>query len=315
MRGDRIGIIGPNGCGKTTLIRLLLGELEPTKGKIKLGTNLEIAYFDQLRNQLKDEESVLDNVGDGNDRLSLDGKTRHIIGYLQDFLFTPERSRSAVKILSGGERNRLLLAKLFAKPSNLLVLDEPTNDLDVETLELLEDLLINYKGTLLLVSHDRTFLNNVVTASLVFEGDGNVTEYIGGYDDWLMQRSTASASKRSVIESNGDLLDPLQGADSEEMSAGKKKQKKSASSSSKPKKLSNKEKFELDQLPERIEQLEEEQEQLVQQMADPSFFQQNQLGNQVAAVKKRLEWLTKELTTAFERWEELEERRASSSSI
>jgi ABC transport system ATP-binding/permease protein len=295
MRGDRIGIIGPNGCGKTTLLRLLLGELGATEGKIKLGTNLQIAYFDQLRNQLKDEESVQDNVGEGNDRLSLDGKTRHIIGYLQDFLFTPERSRSAVKILSGGERNRLLLAKLFAKPSNLLVLDEPTNDLDVETLELLEDLLVNYKGTLLLVSHDRAFLNNVVTASLVFEEEGKFTEYIGGYDDWLMQRPRPE--------------------EPDQKSSTKEKQKKSPQAHLRPKKLSNKEKTELENIPEMIEQLEKEQDQLVQQMSDPSFFQQNQAGGQVVQVKNRLESLKKELTSAFERWEELEERRAANTTF
>jgi ATP-binding cassette subfamily F protein uup len=283
MRGDRVGIIGPNGCGKTTLLRLLLGQLEAQKGTIRQGVNLEIAYFDQMRYQLDDEKSVIDNVGDGTDRLVLDGKTRHIIGYLQDFLFTPDRARTAVKILSGGERNRLMLAKLFAKPSNLLVMDEPTNDLDVETLELLEELLINYKGTLLLVSHDRAFLNNVVTGTLVFEGEGVVTEYIGGYDDWLMQRS----QKQSVPE---------------EKPAEKKKEKKTAL----PRKLTNKERHDLEELPERIEALEEEQEKLYTEMADPEFYQKNRDGDIIAQKNKRLEEIKAQLKQSFHRWEELD---------
>ena len=188
MRGDKVGIIGPNGSGKTTLLRLLLGELPPQQGRLRHGVHLEVAYFDQLRAQLDEDKSVLENVGDGNDTILFNGKPRHIIGYLQDFLFSPERARSPVRTLSGGERNRLLLARLFTKPSNLLVMDEPTNDLDTETLELLEELLLDYPGTLLLVSHDRAFLNNVVTSTLVLEGEGRVGEYAGGYDDWLRQR-------------------------------------------------------------------------------------------------------------------------------
>ena len=188
MRGDKVGIMGPNGSGKTTLLRLLLGSCRHSKGRLRHGVHLEVAYFDQLRAQLDEDKSVLENVGDGNDTIVFNGKPRHIIGYLQDFLFSPERARSPVRTLSGGERNRLLLARLFTKPSNLLVMDEPTNDLDTETLELLEELLLDYPGTLLLVSHDRTFLNNVVTSTLVLEGEGRVGEYVGGYDDWLRQR-------------------------------------------------------------------------------------------------------------------------------
>ena len=194
MRGDRIGIIGANGSGKTTLLKLLLGELAPQSGELKLGTRREVLYFDQMREQLNLDASVQDNVGEGNDTVTINGKQRHVIGYLQDFLFSPERARTPVRILSGGERNRLLLAKLFTKPSNLLVMDEPTNDLDAETLELLEDLLCEYSGTLLLVSHDREFLNNVVTGTLAFEGDGRVSENVGGYDDW--QRSAPRSRRR-----------------------------------------------------------------------------------------------------------------------
>ena len=190
MRGDKIGIIGPNGSGKTTLLRVLLGNLPLETGVLRHGVNLKIAYFDQLRTQLDENRSVAENVADGNDTILFNGKPRHIIGYLKDFLFSPERARSPVRTLSGGERNRLLLARLFTKPSNLLVLDEPTNDLDLETLELLEDQLLDYPGTLLLVSHDRTFLNNVVTSTLVLEGGGKIGEYVGGYDDWVRQRGS-----------------------------------------------------------------------------------------------------------------------------
>src|SRR5262249_12627171 len=187
MRGDKIGIVGPNGVGKTTLLRVLLGQLPPQSGSVRLGTNLQLAYFDQLRQQLNEESSVQDNVGDGYESVEINGRPRHVIGYLQDFLFSPERARTPVKFLSGGERNRVLLAKLFAKPANVIVLDEPTNDLDSETLELLEELLVQFSGTVLLVSHDREFLNNVVGSTIVFEG-GNVKEYVRGYDDWLGPR-------------------------------------------------------------------------------------------------------------------------------
>ncbi|MES9903152.1 MAG: ATP-binding cassette domain-containing protein [Sedimenticola sp.] len=185
LRGDRIGVIGPNGVGKTTLLNLLLGKLVPDSGKVKLGTKLEVAYFDQLRAVLDEEKTVQDNVAEGSNMVEINGSSKHVISYLQDFLFAPNRVRQPVKSLSGGERNRLLLARLFAKPANVLVMGEPTNDLDVEILVLLEELLLNYQGTLLLVSHDRAFLNNVVTSTLVFEGDGRISEYVGGYDDWL----------------------------------------------------------------------------------------------------------------------------------
>ncbi|NIM16510.1 MAG: ATP-binding cassette domain-containing protein [Candidatus Aminicenantes bacterium] len=288
MRGDRVGIIGPNGCGKTTLLRVLLGDLTPQEGHVRPGTNLEIAYFDQLRAQLHDEKSAAENVADGSNRILLNGKTRHVIGYLQDFLFTPGRARSPVKVLSGGERNRLLLAKLFAKPSNLLVMDEPTNDLDIETLELLEELLLHYSGTLLLVSHDRAFLNNVVTSTLVFEGEGKVSEYIGGYDDWLMQRPHPS---------DFDTPPP------------KKAQKKEPTDRARPRKLTNKEKQELETIPQRIEELEQEQVELFQQMADPELYRQGQegYGDMIAKAKKRLEEIKQELAHAYQRWEELEE--------
>jgi ATP-binding cassette subfamily F protein uup len=299
MRGDRVGIIGPNGCGKTTLLRVLLGELTPREGHVRLGANLEFAYFDQLRAQLHDEESVADNVAGGSNQVLLNGKTRHVIGYLQDFLFTPERTRSPVKVLSGGERNRLLLAKLFAKPSNLLVMDEPTNDLDIETLELLEELLLDYSGTLLLVSHDRTFLNNVVTSTLVFEGEGKVSEYIGGYDDWLIQRphpgdfETPSPKKAQKKEPNKrSSLSPEHPTDR-----------------ARPRKLTNKEKQELETIPQRIEELEQEQVELFQQMADPELYRQGQegYGDMIVKAKKRLEEIKQELTHAYQRWEELEE--------
>lgn len=288
MRGDRVGIIGPNGCGKTTLLRVLLGDLTPQEGHVRPGTNLEIAYFDQLRAQLHDEKSAAENVADGSNRILLNGKTRHVIGYLQDFLFTPGRARSPVKVLSGGERNRLLLAKLFAKPSNLLVMDEPTNDLDIETLELLEELLLHYSGTLLLVSHDRAFLNNVVTSTLVFEGEGKVSEYIGGYDDWLMQRPHPG---------DFDIPPP------------KKAQKKEPTDRARPRKLTNKEKQELETIPQRIEELEQEQVELFQQMADPELYRQGQegYGDMIAKAKKRLEEIKQELAHAYQRWEELEE--------
>ena len=212
MRGDRIGIIGPNGSGKTTLLRLLLGELQPQSGEIKLGTRREVVYFDQLREQLDLDKSVQENVGEGNDTLIINGTPRHIIGYLQDFLFSPERARSPVSILSGGERNRLLLAKLFTKPSNVLVMDEPTNDLDAETLDLLEDLLLEYSGTLLLVSHDREFLNNVVTSTLVLGGDGTVREYVGGYDDWLQQAAGEAAASQPVEKGRSGKGQAAEGA-------------------------------------------------------------------------------------------------------
>ncbi|MBI5485120.1 MAG: ATP-binding cassette domain-containing protein [Deltaproteobacteria bacterium] len=283
MRGDRIGIIGPNGSGKTTLLRLLLGELEPQQGEIKLGTRREVIYFDQLREQLDLDKSVQENVGEGNDTLVINGQPRHIIGYLQDFLFSPERARSPVSILSGGERNRLLLAKLFTKPSNILVMDEPTNDLDAETLDLLEDLLCEYPGTLLLVSHDREFLNNVVSSTLVLGGNGLVREFVGGYDDWLSQSALEIADAQPALKAV-----PEKGKPQKE----------------RLRKLSFKEERELEALPERIAALEQEQGELHARLADPGFYKS--AGSEVAAVNARLTELEQELEKAFLRWDELE---------
>ncbi len=288
MRGDRIGIIGPNGSGKTTLLKVLLGLLTPLEGFIRLGANLEIIYFDQLRSQLDEEKNVLDNVAEGNDQVVINGRSRHIIGYLQDFLFSPERSRTAVKFLSGGERNRLLLAKLFAKSSNLLVMDEPTNDLDVETLELLEDLLLDYKGTLLLVSHDRAFLNNVVTGTMVLAAEGRVEEYVGGYDDWLRQRPTPTTD----VDTPSLKKPPLQ------------IEEKISPPRQKPRKLTNKERLELVNLPKRIEDWEAEEHALYQAMSEPGFYKQDVLT--VTKATERLEFLKNELSQAYVRWDELE---------
>jgi len=282
LRGDRIGILGPNGAGKTTLLRLLTGELSPERGEIRLGTNLQISYFDQQRAGLDPEKTVIDNLGDGKDIIESNGQRRHIIGYLQDFLFTPDRARSPVSVLSGGERNRLMLAKLFARPSNLLVLDEPTNDLDMETLELLEELLQEYKGTILLVSHDRAFLNNVVTSTLVFEGDGRVQEYAGGFDDWLRQRPQIRQEKTKE----------------------KKVARKPTNKETGLRKLTFKEIGELDELPGFIEKMEEEQQQLFQSLADPTFYQQD--GERIGSMKSRLQQLENDLAAAYERWQQLE---------
>ena len=283
QRGDRIGIIGPNGVGKSTLLRILLGEQQPDQGSVEHGTRLQVAYFDQLRNQLKEDQSVQDNVADGSDNITINGKDKHVISYLQDFLFSPQRARSPVSSLSGGERNRLLLARLFSKPANLLVMDEPTNDLDVETLELLEELLLEYEGTLLLVSHDRAFLNNVVTSTLVFEGEGKISEYVGGYDDWIRQR-------KSEAESSA----PAAGKP-----AASTKKKRSQ------KKLSYKEKRELESLPKQIEALEAEQDTLQQQLTDPAFYQQG--GEAVSTATDRFKQIEQQLEQAYQRWEVLEE--------
>ena len=287
MRGDRIGIMGPNGAGKSTLIRLLLGELSPQQGRIKHGTNLEVIYFDQLRGQLDETKTVQENVSPAGDMMEVGGKSRHVIGYLKDFLFSPHRSRTPVWVLSGGEKNRLLLAKLFARPANVLVLDEPTNDLDVETLELLEELLLGYSGTVLLVSHDRTFVNNVVTSTLVFEGPGQIEAYAGGYDDWLTQRPEKDAPKPEKS---------LPG-----------KSKKTASPPAAPrKKIGYMEKRELESLPSRIENLEVRQQELFQIMSDPDFYRLD--GERIAAVKNELAQVEDQLERAFDRWETLEAR-------
>jgi len=283
MRGDKIGIIGPNGSGKTTLLRLLLGELHPESGVLRHGVKLEVAYFDQLRGQLDENKSVAENVGDGKDTILFNGKPRHIMGYLEDFLFSRERARSPVRILSGGERNRLLLARLFVKPSNLLVMDEPTNDLDTDTIELLEDLLMDYPGTLLLVSHDRAFLNNVVTSTLALEGNGKVGEYAGGYDDWLCQRKAAAAPVRGKPAVRPKEDRPVR----------------------RPRQtLTYKEQRELELLPGAIEILEAEQSNLYQAMSDPSFFRQ--ASPEIAGAKARLKSIEAELDEAYLRWEVLD---------
>jgi ATP-binding cassette subfamily F protein uup len=281
MRGDKIGIIGPNGSGKSTLLRLLLGKLTPQSGEVRLGTNLEVAYFDQLRGQLDEEKTVQENVGEGANELLINGKSRHVLGYLQDFLFTPDRARSQVRFLSGGERNRVLLAKLFAKPANLIVLDEPTNDLDAETLELLEEQLVEFPGTLLVVSHDREFLNNVVTSTIAFDAEGP-REYVGGYDDWLRQRPTATATAS---------------------------EKKSSPVPTKPqaevkKKLTYNEQRELKALPEKIEKLEAAIEELHAAMADGVYYKQ--AAEKIASKQTELKSLEADLATAYQRWEALE---------
>jgi ATP-binding cassette subfamily F protein uup len=283
LRGDKVGIMGPNGAGKTTLLRILLGELPPRAGQVRHGAHLEIAYFDQLREQLDGEKSVIENVGEGNDTILFNGKPRHIVGYLQDFLFTPERARTPVRILSGGERNRLLLARLFTRPFNVLVMDEPTNDLDTDTLELLEELLLDFEGTLLLVSHDRAFLNNVVTSTLVLEGDGRAGEYVGGYDDWLRQRApTASA----ITKKRSQRPEPRETQTQPRRS------------------LSYREQIELEALPGRIEAMESEQKTLYDAMSQACFYQKP--GTEIAEARNRLDRLERDLDEAYGRWEALE---------
>jgi len=281
MRGDKIGLLGPNGVGKTTLLRLLLGELKPQNGKVKHGTRLDIAYFDQQRVQLDDNATVIDNLALGKDSVTINGREKHVIGYLQDFLFAPDRARSPVNALSGGEKNRLLLAKMFCRPSNVLVLDEPTNDLDFETLDLLEQLLVDYTGTLLLISHDRSFINDVVTSTLSFEGNGLIDEYVGGYDDWMRQRSTAKQEK---------ISEPKTGA--------------AKIRSTKQTKLSYKLQRELDELPQKIEQLEQNQRALHDTMADPDYFKQDK--DQITKDQNLLAETDKELEQTYARWEELD---------
>jgi ATP-binding cassette subfamily F protein uup len=285
IRGDKIGIIGPNGSGKTTLLKVLLGELQPRSGKFRLGTGIAVAYFDQLRARFDENKTLKDNIAGGNDTVIIDGAPRHIVGYLQDFLFPPAQILASVKSLSGGERNRLLLAKLFSTPSNLLILDEPTNDLDTETLELLEARLLEYSGTILMVSHDRSFLNNVVTSTIVLEGDGILQEYIGGYDDWLRQRATTN--------------DPFSAVPNAE------KPRKEKSGLGK-RKLTYKETREREELPVKIEILEAEKQQLMTKINSPEFYAQSNTA-QVIEVNKRLESLESELDLAYLRWHELEE--------
>jgi ATP-binding cassette subfamily F protein uup len=286
MRGDKVGIIGPNGAGKTTLIRLLLGDIQPQSGTVKPGTKLEVAYFDQHRAVLDKEKTVQDNVADGSDMININGKDRHVISYLRDFLFAPDRVRQPVKALSGGERNRLLMARLFSRPSNVLVLDEPTNDLDSDTLDLLEERLIDYPGTVLLISHDRAFLDHVVTSTIVFEGHGEVNEYIGGYEDWIRQTrpTTAETQKNKKL----------------------KPHKSSKSTGEKAKKLSYSERQELSKLPAILEKLEKQQKLLHVQMAQSDFYQQDKA--EITKVQQQLVSVDAELESVFLHWEKLEER-------
>ncbi|WP_278388316.1 ATP-binding cassette domain-containing protein [Pseudomonas oryzihabitans] len=296
QRGDRIGLLGPNGSGKTTLLKLLLGDLQPTSGKIQYGTKLEIAYFDQLRLQLEPEKTVIDNLAEGREFITINGQDRHVLSYLGDFLFSPQRARTPVKALSGGERARLLLAKLFSKPANLLVLDEPTNDLDVETLELLEEVLLSFEGTVLMVSHDRAFLDNVVTSTLVFEGEGRVREYVGGYQDWLRQGGSPrllGVQTREDSKPAPAKAEPVPTAAPVAAAAAPVKRK-----------LSYKEQRELDALPGAIETAEIEFEALQTAIADPGFYQ---LPNEVTQAKlARMDALQAELDRLIERWAELE---------
>ena len=296
QRGEKIGILGPNGAGKTTLIKLLLGQLSPTSGSLKHGTNLEVVYFDQLRAQIDDNKTVADNIANGNPTVTIEGHTRNVISYLQDFLFEPARARTPARVLSGGERNRLLLARLFTQPANVLVLDEPTNDLDAETLDLLEDLLVEFQGTLLLVSHDREFLDEVVTSTLVFEGDGRLGDYVGGYTDWQNEKKKMAARWNALPPTRSEAPKRLEGKPLHQKPT---------------KKLSGKEQKELETLPAKIEALEQEQSELTAKLADPSFYKKE--AAKFAEVKKRLEIVEREHATAFARWEELEAARAAAS--
>ncbi len=297
LRGDRVGVVGPNGAGKSTLLKLLLGELQPDAGTVRLGTNLQVAYFDQLRAQLDLARSVRDNVAGGSDMIEVGGRRTHVLSYLKDFLFTPDRARQPVVALSGGERNRLLLARLFTKPANLLVLDEPTNDLDAETLELLEELLAQLDGTLLLVSHDRVLLDNVVTSTLVLEGGGRVREYVGGWSDWVRQRTPGGAPAFAARPAQ----EPRAGGS--KAKAHTEHRRRNAQ-----KKLGYKDQRDLEALPGHLERLEAEQSELQQRLADPSLYQQGR-GAEVTAVQARLATLEAELAAGYARWEDLEARQ------
>ncbi|KRV81919.1 ATP-binding cassette domain-containing protein [Pseudomonas citronellolis] len=293
QRGDRIGLLGANGTGKTTLLKLLLGDLQPTSGSIKEGTRLEVAYFDQLRHQLEPEKTVIDNIAEGREFITINGQNRHVLSYLGDFLFSPQRARTPVKALSGGERARLLLAKLFSKPANLLVLDEPTNDLDVETLELLEEVLLSFDGTVLMVSHDRAFLDNVVTSTLVFEGEGRVREFVGGYQDWL--RQGGSPRLLGVGEEKAAKSEPAPQAAAAPAAAPEAAKKK----------LSYKLQRELEAIPGQIDALEAELAGVQEEISAPSFYQRP--AEETRVVLERLDSLQAELDRLIERWAELEE--------
>ena len=293
FRGDRVGLIGGNGTGKSTLLKLLVGELEPDGGEIRRGTRLQVAYFDQQREQLDPEATVLDTVNDGNTTVTVNGRARHVLGYLGDFLFPKERAQSPVKSLSGGERNRLLLARLFARPANVLVLDEPTNDLDIETLELLEELISDFPGTVLLVSHDRVFLDRVVTSTLAFDGDGRVTEYVGGYEDYLRQRREGGRAADDGGRKGGDRAEDVE-----------RKQEKPAPAKGRPRRLSYKEQRELDALPDRIAALEKEHATLKDEAASQEFYKSPAV--HIHAVLARIDAVHAELDAALARWVELE---------
>ncbi|WP_338758390.1 ATP-binding cassette domain-containing protein [Massilia sp. METH4] len=295
MRGDKIGLIGPNGAGKSTLLKLILGEEAPDAGTVKQGTRLQVAYFDQMRSQLNEEASLADTISPGSEWVEINGQKKHVMSYLSDFLFAPERARSPVRTLSGGERNRLLLARLFAKPANVLVLDEPTNDLDIDTLELLEELLEDYTGTVFLVSHDRMFLDNVVTQVIVAEGEGQWREYVGGYTDWERVRATVAAPRPAKAEARQPKQDQAPSV--------------AAPAAARPKKLSFKEQRELDGLPDVIAALEAEQADLNATLADPEFYRKTPAESR--RVHERIGTIESELMAALERWQELEERSAN----
>ena len=297
--GTSVCLLGPNGCGKTTLLRLILGEMAPDSGSIRHGTQLQVSYFDQLHAALNEEASVIDNVNDGSTHVMINGTKQHVLGYLRDFLFSEERAKMPVKFLSGGEKNRLLLAKLFTKPSNILVMDEPTNDLDMETLELLEEKLSQYPGTLLLVSHDREFINNVVTSTLVFEGNGIVKEYVGGYDDWYFQ---------SRQEEQAEAERQAKAQQKKAAKAENARSQTNAASSSKPapagKHLTYKEKLELEKLPGEIEKMELQLEELNERLADPGFYQRDE--KEFIRTTQEAEKVQLALEKLYERWDELE---------
>ncbi len=294
MRGDRIGIVGVNGAGKSTLLKILLGKLEPTEGKVKLGTKLDIAYFDQLREHLDLDKNLIDNVCGGQDFIEINGKRKHAITYLSDFLFTPDRVRTPAKALSGGEQNRAILAKVFSKPANVLVLDEPTNDLDIETLELLEDILLKFEGTVLLVSHDRQFMDNVITSLMVFEGNGKIEEYVGGYSDWVSK----GGSLLAVEEQKESTATPV------ERSPIPTKRDSTGEASQSGKQSPNRKKKELDKQLKLIERLESKQEELNATMAEPEFYSREQ--SEIDKVLEQVRGIQAELEAAYERWEELE---------
>jgi ATP-binding cassette subfamily F protein uup len=313
LRGDRIGLIGANGAGKTTLLRLLLGELTPDSGEVRRGANVQVAYYDQQREQLDPERTVVDTLADGNDSVEVNGIRRHVHGYLQDFLFSPERARSPVKALSGGERNRLLLARLFTRPANVLVLDEPTNDLDLETLELLEAQLVAWPGTLLLVSHDRRFMDNVITSTLVFEGEGRIGEFVGGYEDWRRQANASAATVKDARGTANNAGGTAKGAGGTAKNAGgtvtagatdRGSTGRAATAVPAKRKLSFKEQRELEALPAKIEALEEEQARLGAAVSAPGFY--TKPAAEIHAAMARLEALPAELDAAMRRWDELD---------